>query len=252
MYCNIKEAFNNSIKKQLDSIQQIHKQNTRRNVDNEISKNRELHNMDTPFSDSKNLYNSITECPDHHDVFFSAQGDLDGNQQKGTDLEDLKDPSIDLSSNYSYPSSSVSFGNSKSLDGELSYLSSESQHSIPIPKKKAKEKKEKGHEYYIRNFIQDIYQHKSSLNKKDKNDVYSHIGTCNYCKSEIELRTNEQSVIEPMTSETQRRPSKKRKHKSTFGIDLSSNKLRNIIVMFVIGIIIICVLDLFTKIWSSK
>jgi hypothetical protein len=250
MYCNIKEAFNNSIKKQLDSIQQIHKQNIRNNVDNEISQNRKLHNMDTPFSDSKNLYNSITECPDHHDVFFSAQGDLDESQQNGTNLEDLKDPSIDSVSNYSFPSSS-SFGKMSSFDAESS-LSTESLQ--PQPKLKRKSKGGKGHEYYIRNFIQDIYQHKSKLNPNEKNDVYEHIGTCNYCKSEIELRTNDTSIIEPMhTGNTKNKPlKKKKKDKSLFNFDLSSKRLRNVIILFVIGIILICVLDLFTKIWSSK
>jgi len=164
-YCNVDEAFNNSLKKQIEEYE-----TDRINNKNDLIKSIENGN-NTPLD-----YRKLNT------TYFDTQGDLSAT--KGTRISDLKKTDID---NYSLGSLAESYfsDDSSLLDDSSSLL------TLPtnLSSNESMNIKDRSHEYYIRIFLSSITglgEHK--LPKSSYKDAHEHVKTCKYCKDEIKLR----------------------------------------------------------------
>lgn len=232
MYCAINEAFDNPIKKQFDDI-------------------RRLHSGGKAPPGSKEFYDAIAPQDDHTEMMFSAQGDL--NKNKGTLLSDLhKQEQMDISlDDISYASYMPStYGGSLASYDTISSISDETfktfndktmsdNDSLSAETNKIKVM-DKGHEYYIRKFINDIYKNTGKNN--NMSDVYDHVSTCNYCKNEINVRTAD------YTEKTDKTNIVKKKKSNTKSKLFCKSNTKNIVIMFIIGVVMIAIIDLLLKV----
>lgn len=242
MFCGIDEAFeNNPLGSQLQKFEEQYKQSLIESVNKE-----------------QRIYNNYIDnniYADNHS-FFTAQGDINNNSIKnkadygfdlmGTSIYDLKKNKPDESSIVSLfddsvfssdDASTISFsGDIKSNDIKSNDIKSNDFKSMGSEIGSSYSFKDRTHEYYIRSFIDD-FNNTKSMTKTDYDDTYGHIKTCKYCKDEIKLRMN--GKIEKVIN-----------HEKKYIIPKNNirNDIKEIIVVVLIGIVIIFLLDLFSKI----
>nr|QBK89008.1 MAG: hypothetical protein LCMiAC02_01010 [Mimivirus LCMiAC02] len=206
-------------------------------------------------------------CNNYHS-FFNAQGDLDinpyilknqkpirsGNQywrdypdqnKNGSSIENLKKRELD------------EINNTKITD--ISSLGSLGQFESIKPKKYFKPKY--SHKYYIKKFIQEISDDDMiSMTSSQDDSVFDHIKKCKYCKSEInkKLKKHYSKPIkseEPIVKVTQPKQSNIPYREVAKQVDIPlvpsislGYDIKEIIIIFIIGIILIFILDLCVKI----
>ena len=239
MFCGLNEAFEaDPLKKQLKEFEQ---EQYKQHVLNSVNKDQRIYN---------NITNNTIE-PSYYD----AQGDITKCNKQGTTIKDLKkqqpkdESSLgSLLDDSMFSSEGTSLG-SILMDDTLT----PTQHSVT-------KIKDRSHEYYIRNFIKDFGDMESkSLSKSEYTDTYDHIKTCKFCKNEIKLRmnytasnTNTNNPIKitnlPIASNDTIKNQNQLEPFGSFSLLSNNTDIKEIVVIVLIGIVIIFLLDLCTKI----
>ncbi len=279
-YSDINEAYDGSIKKQLDTYNDqinIIKTSTSDKdslfdaVQNDRDEIYKSLNIDP--NNIKNIKKNICEYPASDQAYFTAQGNLMGKKkytpsisrysveqtnesqqesdnfiEKGTAINDLIRDNVDNSDSYSTFDDLNSQAKSDfSFDTDIRTDFSDADSILEPKKNKNNNNKYYDHDYFINKFISDIYNQNdtSSLVSSQSNDdnIYHHIKKCNYCKDKIKEKLTIHKP-EPLLVE---------KFTTKQSIPETSTQEYNIketMIIILIGIIVILFLDFFMKIFK--
>jgi len=238
MYCNLQEAYNTPLKKQLNNIEKkykdtIHKQALQESVENYQQK----HSLVPPHQTGQ-CSADTSQYTNKQQPYFNAQGDMETRNCDGTNLADLKTreifddimsetdtlPTIDTNTGISYATGDI--------DGSILTIKSKSN-------KNKKNKVVHSHDYYIYRFMRELKKDDlTSLIGEELDDVYEHVKGCKFCRSEIRkkmLNTYDKTVS--ITEE---------KEETT-----NNTEIKDIIIIVLVGIIVIFILDLFYKLYKA-
>ena len=256
MFSNINEAFeDNPLGQQLKEFE---KEQYKQSLINSVNKEQRIYNNynnddSNQYQDiysNDNGYSNDAGYPNSSQSFITAQGDVES-FKKGTKISDLRKDNDETSLG--------SILDDSLFSSEEASMESSFSNDTLISHKTPYSMKDRTHEYYIRNFIKDFGDNNSiSLSKSEYNDTYDHIKTCKYCKDEIKLRMNgsgekiSHHIVQSNNNKNlpiANSPLKYPKNEKSITSYLSANNdIKEIVVVVLIGIVIIFVLDLFSKI----
>ncbi len=206
------------------------------------------------------------------------------NLTKGTHIDELKDCSLDSNSNIGIDNQSNNLDDIFTLDDSLSFLDNNSilpqqnnnknlsqqndqilSQQLDYLLNKPRSKSKPSHQYYIKKFVRAMIDEASdqisnvsldnsiggnSLESFANYDVYNHIKSCKYCRSEAHKRLKAYYARDSK-NEKQIKKTTEGFIGDNFTIPkdiLLGYDLKEIVIMIIIGIILIFVLDLFVKI----
>jgi len=220
MFSGVYEAFGHPIQNQIDK---------------HIGKSIDYNDKYSAFD----VYNNNNNNP-----YFTVQGDMESRENiKGTKISDLQVDESEIDSSDSLFDELSTNSTTPSLSSLPSVSSTSTlsvDHSSII---------DRGHEFYIRAFIKDYKDMESfRLSRKEYKDIYEHVKTCQYCKDEIKLRLNGKDVT--VNKSQDHIINNKPKH-NMIDNNITDNNLKELAVVILIGIVIILLLDFFTKIKSQ-
>jgi len=219
-FCTVDEAFNNSLKKQIEEHEQ-----------NRINNKKHLINS------VENNYESL-EAPKHVDYrklnksYFDTQGDLNG-----TKISDLKN---NINDNYSLgslaDSQSYFSDDSSLLDDSLSLATLPTNITGSTIDTYNSAIQDRSHEYYIRLFLNSITGiNDNNLSKSAYKDAHEHVKTCKFCKDEIKLRLGDNNIdIDEASIQNNKY--------------INDDDMKKVIIVIFGGILLIFIIDFFVKI----
>lgn len=132
----------------------------------------------------------------------------------------------------------------KHLDNLSSESSSADQLSFDLPSIKSLKK---DHTYYIKVFSQNMTSDDASL-LDIPSDVYDHVKKCKYCRMEVKSRIKKHYTLNKNNNNkgsTKRNRSYKKLHKK------NGHNIKEFAIVFIIGLTILLILDLFMKLGKS-
>lgn len=209
MYCAVEEAFNNPTKGYNKEKDKLFKQVT----DNQIQFNPESEHIkiNNPKEPSIIPSNESTQS------FFTAQGDLNDGIY-GTSISELRD---------------------NNNDNDIFSLGS-------IVSNNSNESKKINHEQCITRFVNQIINDNESLVSSRDSQLYDHIKSCKYCKSQINNRLKKHSLVQKSDNIIEKEINNINE-KQIISNNFFGYSLKEILLIVLAGIIIICVLDLIVK-----
>lgn len=210
MYCGVDEAFNTQINK--------------------------------PIINKRNIEDGLAP------PLFTAQGDLSNeggyfDSAGGTPLSEIRrqiyEPSI-------YDDSLSLLDSQSSDSGHIFNQEFNQEFKQPVTQGKPKVQIKRSHNYYIKKFMLGFIDDGSlSMSSTQDNDVYDHIKSCKYCRSQINKK---------MKKHYSKSKNQKNDIVETFTADkptICGYDLKEILVVILIGIVLIFLLDLFVKIGKN-
>lgn len=212
MYCAVTEAFENPLKQQ---VQQMDRDN---NVNNYKSM---LENNVDAYQHTNGIYPTITE---NNIPFFTTQGNM--RRDNSTTLSELKRKEM--------------------CDNDtLSLLDSEYSEDLKQTKPKL------SHRNYINKFLKSITDDGNdmiSLASSQDDELYDHIKSCKYCRSQINLRMKSYYKNQDIVVEKNNIPIKHKEKSLILPDKILGYNVKEIILIIVASIIIIFILDLLVRI----
>lgn len=258
-FCGVDEAFNSPLKQQLQKY--INHTNSLPNTSS--NNNLEPYTFDNnkgPLENQENYQNVrgddtgsddmkyYIQHPVSEQQYINAQGDASDNANyKGTPVDKLKYD--DLNSLFTTDDDTYFGNNLRSIDS--SWLSDK--------------KKKHSHSYYIKNFIKEFNDDNVSFTGTQCDDIYKHVQSCNFCKTEIKKQSKIFGNKENMSKDkTEKLVGSKQRIIEGFGKKQMAEKnnfitelgdittslrsdIKEIIIIIFIGIIIIFLMDIFAK-----
>lgn len=224
IYCGVDEAFDNSLKTQMNEYDRANKKNNNNNniVQPDTYDNYSDIDIQNHFSNNMNQYNKMVPA------FFTTQGDYSTKGPYfGTSINDLKNSTPEDSDSMSL------------LD---SNFSEDSHISIQTPKKV-------NHSYCINKIVQGLIEDPDniSLASSQNDEAYKHVKTCKYCKNKINQRMKEH-FNSNITQDQSNQVCKKENIKEYFDAGNLGYDLKELLIIILAGIILIFILDLLVKI----
>jgi hypothetical protein len=244
-YCAVDEAFDNPMRQQMQRMVKEnninnHKASITRTIEDYQNKNGLTPPHQTTKSHIIEGYINERKYPNSDIPFFTAQGDYNSTSAAPVDFDSQDDKGTTISELKRQEDDSI-------FDESVSLL--DSNYSNLIVNDKI-EKVKLGHNYCINKFLKSITDDGSdvvSLASSQDDQVYDHIKSCKYCRSQINQKMKRMygKKIETFTDGKQEVPiiPPKSVSEEVFGY-----KMKEIIIIITVSIMIIFILDLLVRI----
>lgn len=237
-YCSVDEAFNNSLNKQVERMDNIKINNMKEDNFDTYDKpipHPEILMKNANNPNNNNIYNNVMSWP----KVIDAQGDMNqSGPYFGTPMTDLqkankKEPSI----------------SEEDVFSDDDFEMSPDYNSYRM-------KRQLNHKYCINKFISIMYESNdmTSMGSSDDADVYDHVKKCKYCKNQINKRMRDMPMDDDV--EPSRQPIKPatgilgNKTIETFipKFDSLGYDFKEIIFIILAGVALVFILDLLVRI----
>jgi len=234
MYCAVNEAFDNSLKEQINKSDNNFKRMSNKTIRNTSFPANSFDNYDTLDVNKNNddidgiIGQGIIQYPQFAQTYFTAQGDLT-EDKKETLISDLKKKTDDNASSESLFSDDMSDLKTKDT------LTSMIDETVKL-----------NHDFCVNAFINNLNADSTSLDSgssKLYNDVYGHIKKCKICKRKINEKISSDKIKESFDQNYNNTDVSKYISPNYLGYDV-----KEILLIFLAGIILIFLLDLLVRI----
>lgn len=237
-YCPVTEAFDNSLKKQLNEYESNNNNNNKSHNNQGITPQYTFDNYND--IDIQHQYiNNSNDYKQAYPAFFTAQGEYENKDKQcenkdkyfGTSINDLKD--------------------NESLDANISFCDSDLSHDSSLS---SKPKPKLTHDFCINKMInsltedQDTLSIASSKNEELNKEIYNHVKSCKHCKNKINEKMREQYKSKLNTENIINDIDKKEDIKEYFTTQTLGYDLKELMIIILAGIVLIFILDLLVKI----